>query len=314
MMEARTLEELETIVSRSFIDAGNALREIRDRRLYRGHATFEEYCQKRWGWNRDYANKQIRAAGVVQNLDSIVSKPQNEAQARELARLPAEQQREVAATIDFTTTTAAEIRERVQEIETMNTKLKTSKPAGPALATDAATRIERGILEAAALPQPITMLKLCECLGSKAASSRSTRELNRALLMVPWLRLHRLANGKVKVIINRELEEICSRCRRGGKPPMAFCRWLFEEFMRRRKEANLANSKRVWNPDAIAKADLIDILVWVENELQNYLNHGPSGNAREKAQKPPQLGKGNNHDRQSESGTAAIDAGTSTGI
>ena len=64
--------------------------------LYRAdYGTFEDYCRDRWAWNRDYVNKQIRAAEVIRNLDPIVSKPQNEAQARELARLAPEQQRKV---------------------------------------------------------------------------------------------------------------------------------------------------------------------------------------------------------------------------
>jgi hypothetical protein len=123
--DAQRLATLEAIIQnglRTFIEVGNALLEIRDERLYReqGFKTFEDYCQKRWGWGRNYANKQIIAAEVIQNLGTNVPKPKNEAQARELARLPVEQQREIAATIDFSTATAAEIRQQVRGLTAHN--------------------------------------------------------------------------------------------------------------------------------------------------------------------------------------------------
>jgi hypothetical protein len=95
------LERCEAIIKRNlntFIEVGTALLEIRDNRLYRDtHKTFEAYCRERWGWNRDYANKQIRAAEVAGNLDTLVSKsaPTTERQLRPLARLEPEAQRHV---------------------------------------------------------------------------------------------------------------------------------------------------------------------------------------------------------------------------
>jgi DNA adenine methylase len=90
--EVGELEQLEAAVDRcrkSFVDAGLALQVIRDRRLYRSdYKTFEAYCTGRWGMNRDYANKLVRAAEVTSEMDSIVSKrPEVESQARELTRL-----------------------------------------------------------------------------------------------------------------------------------------------------------------------------------------------------------------------------------
>ena len=36
---------------KTFVDVGNALLAIRDKRLYRqGFGTFEDYCKDRWGW------------------------------------------------------------------------------------------------------------------------------------------------------------------------------------------------------------------------------------------------------------------------
>lgn len=82
---------------RTFYAVGNALAQIRDQRLYRAtHFTFEQYCQERWGMSRPRAYQLIAAADVHTNLSTIVDNPPtNEAQARELARLPPEQQPEV---------------------------------------------------------------------------------------------------------------------------------------------------------------------------------------------------------------------------
>jgi hypothetical protein len=120
--ESRTLQQLEAVIEsglRTFVEVGVALMEIRERRLYReqGFTTFEDYCLERWKMSRPRAYQLMEAAYVVGNLSTIVDKPKNEAQARELAPLSPEQQREVAAGIDFKNTTAAEIRARVQELQ-----------------------------------------------------------------------------------------------------------------------------------------------------------------------------------------------------
>lgn len=96
--EATQLAELETVIERglkTFVEVGNALLEIRDKRLYRAeYATFEAYCRQRWGLRQSRAYQLLDAAEVVGNLKSstIVELPANEAQVRPLAKLtPAEQ-------------------------------------------------------------------------------------------------------------------------------------------------------------------------------------------------------------------------------
>ncbi len=74
------------------LERGQAVIEAsRDRRLYReaGHATFEDYCQKRWGFERAHAYRLMEAASVSAALSPIgdTPPPANEAQARELAPL-----------------------------------------------------------------------------------------------------------------------------------------------------------------------------------------------------------------------------------
>ena len=60
---------LERQVERAFYQAGKALKELRDRRLYRStHNTFEEYCRDRFGFKRRHPYRLIEAADVLDNL------------------------------------------------------------------------------------------------------------------------------------------------------------------------------------------------------------------------------------------------------
>jgi hypothetical protein len=89
--ERARLAELESVIESNVALVGKALFEIRESRLYRQtHKTFEDYCRERFAMNRDYINKQIRAADVINNLDTncIQTKPTNEAQTRPLSKLP----------------------------------------------------------------------------------------------------------------------------------------------------------------------------------------------------------------------------------
>jgi hypothetical protein len=86
------LTDCEAIINRgiaTFVEVGDALLEIRDRRLYRdaGYQSFDLYCRERWGWSRISAHRQIQAAKVVKLLPIGNSSdgPANEAQARALA-------------------------------------------------------------------------------------------------------------------------------------------------------------------------------------------------------------------------------------
>lgn len=95
-----TLQELEAVVEgglRTFVEVGEALLAIRDRRLYReqGFDTFETYCRERWRWGRNYVNKQIAAAEVVRELGTVVPKPEAERQVRELVRAPVEERQQI---------------------------------------------------------------------------------------------------------------------------------------------------------------------------------------------------------------------------
>ena len=78
---------------RAFWEVGNALVEIKKSGLYRVYNSFEEYCRERWGMGRNYANKLIASTVLLENLGTIVPKPETEGQTRALSSLPAEEQR-----------------------------------------------------------------------------------------------------------------------------------------------------------------------------------------------------------------------------
>jgi hypothetical protein len=83
------LGELEVVIERgltTFVEVGNAIREIRDSKLYKeSHGTFEDYCRERWGWSRVHAHRQMEAANTAELLP--IGNIPNEAVARELAPL-----------------------------------------------------------------------------------------------------------------------------------------------------------------------------------------------------------------------------------
>jgi phage N-6-adenine-methyltransferase len=81
---------------RTFVEVGSALMEIRDGRLYRErYATFEDYCRERWAMVASRARQLIGASVVVANLESVTTvTPESERQARPLAALEPDQQRE----------------------------------------------------------------------------------------------------------------------------------------------------------------------------------------------------------------------------
>jgi hypothetical protein len=121
---AHSLAECEETIRRGLTEAAGAYARIRDERLYRaaGFSSFDSYCRERFGHDRGYADKVIRAAGVAAEL-SPMGLTLNERQARELAPLRddpeamAEVMDEVTTEAEQTGTkvTATKIREKVTE-------------------------------------------------------------------------------------------------------------------------------------------------------------------------------------------------------
>ena len=89
---------LERKVERAFYDAGMALMQLRDRRLYRTtHPTFEDYCRDRFNYTRRRPYQLIEAAIVYDNLIDKCAKilhilPTKESQAQPLSQLDPQEQ------------------------------------------------------------------------------------------------------------------------------------------------------------------------------------------------------------------------------
>ena len=97
-----SLAELEEIIERhqrGFFLAGTALAKIKEGKKYKdaGYKTFEDYCDKRWGFSRVHAHRLMTAVEITQNLlptGNII--PTAESQIRPLTAIKEpEKQREV---------------------------------------------------------------------------------------------------------------------------------------------------------------------------------------------------------------------------
>ena len=90
--ETKERDELENTVQQAFYVAGQSLKILRDKKLYREtHATFELYVKQRFDFTRATAYYLISASEVVDNLKCqplVDILPTNERQCREIAKLP----------------------------------------------------------------------------------------------------------------------------------------------------------------------------------------------------------------------------------
>lgn len=127
--ERSDLRRLEKVVDdglQTFLEVGNALREIRDGKLYREKwTTFEGYVEDRYDMQRAHAYRLIEAVETkarVDKMSPVGDKITNERQLRELAKVPesaiqtvldkvVEQSQETGKPI-----TAAAIKEAAEEI------------------------------------------------------------------------------------------------------------------------------------------------------------------------------------------------------
>lgn len=94
---------------RNMLDAADALKEIRDNRLYkeRGYSSFDQYLADEWGFGRSYINKIIKSSETRKRLGTLVpdldSSSLAETALRELNSVPDEHLEDV---IDMASITA----------------------------------------------------------------------------------------------------------------------------------------------------------------------------------------------------------------
>lgn len=113
--ELATCERTIEVGLQAFYEVGQALANIREKRLYRAeYRTFEDYCRMRWQMSKRHVNRLIGASDVVGNLSSasvsfsgprgpesnvidIEVAPSSEKQVRPLTQLEPDEQREAWA-------------------------------------------------------------------------------------------------------------------------------------------------------------------------------------------------------------------------
>src|SRR4030042_4000215 len=90
--EKADLARCESDVQKGLYMAWCGIREIHDRKLYREHGTFDDYCQKRWSFSERRGRQLIAAAKLVEEIGTSGSDFElNERAARVLLQVPAEQ-------------------------------------------------------------------------------------------------------------------------------------------------------------------------------------------------------------------------------
>jgi hypothetical protein len=116
----RSLADLEKVIHEgelAYVEVGKALQEIQKGKLYKDkYSTFEEYCEKRWGFSRQTAYEYMNAAAVAANVSSNLHNRPSKTQALVLSALDPDQQKEVEADTDFADTTVKELKEKIAKV------------------------------------------------------------------------------------------------------------------------------------------------------------------------------------------------------
>jgi len=134
---------LERKVERAFYEAGKSLAQLRDRKLYRNtHASFEQYCRDRFGFQRRHSYQLIDAAKTIDNLIKLLGVdngcapvahilPTKERQVRPLTSLTPNEQKEAwvsaIAKADGKAPSSRQVAEAVQVIKEQ-TYLEATEP------------------------------------------------------------------------------------------------------------------------------------------------------------------------------------------
>lgn len=97
--ERELLQKHETTIKKglnTFVEVGQALLEIRDKKLYRiEYKTFEEYCKQKWQIKSSRSYELINASIAIKNVRNCGQMPKTESQVRPLTSLEPEVQNAV---------------------------------------------------------------------------------------------------------------------------------------------------------------------------------------------------------------------------
>lgn len=140
-----SLAECEQVIEnyrQSYVEAGQALRTIREARLYRdgGFSTFEDYVQdrsERWGFTKGRASQLESASDVFTKVNNLgLPAPLNERQARELVRIKDEDRQAEAWSEVIEKSEGRPTAKLVKEIVSQYVKPRKRRPAKPKPAKD----------------------------------------------------------------------------------------------------------------------------------------------------------------------------------
>ncbi|MEU9444615.1 hypothetical protein AB0D42_27790 [Streptomyces sp. NPDC048304] len=215
--EQADLAQLEAVIERgmnTFIEVGNALAVIQERKLYRSqHGTFEDYCRSKWGFSRQRAYQLTAAAEAVTTMVDIgLPAPTSERQARELSRIPEPERVEVwRETVNRTggQPTAAAVREtyaarteEVVEAEIVEEPAPRiySVPPAPERAPDRQPRVDASRTVLVALTELRQTRESLEALTAAqlARQDEETRRIWAARLNTELEALHGFHNSLIK--------------------------------------------------------------------------------------------------------------------
>jgi hypothetical protein len=133
--ERNELERCEVVIKQglqTFVEVGQALMLIRDKRLYRAEfGTFENYCNDKWQLQRRHVYRLIDSSEVVKNVSNWTQiQPKTESQARPLTKIEPELQKEVwneTVNRHGDNITQKKVEQVVNEFKPLNEELKTVK-------------------------------------------------------------------------------------------------------------------------------------------------------------------------------------------
>ena len=138
----------------SWFEAGEALLEIRDQRLYREHhPDFETFCRKELGMGKSNCNRKLQTTQVARLLATRVAKPVCEGHIRPLLRLtdPAEQEQAFRKAVDRAKKankplTGAFVAQEVRVIRAAQRDSDIPSPIRPVTKADLLTQISRAVI------------------------------------------------------------------------------------------------------------------------------------------------------------------------
>ena len=133
--ERNELERCEVVIKQglqTFVEVGQALMLIRDKRLYRAeYGTFKDYCETKWNISRRRGYELINASLVIDNVrNSAQIQPKNEGQTNPLTKIEPELQSEVwQETVNRhgDNITAKKVEDVVKDFKPLNDELRQAK-------------------------------------------------------------------------------------------------------------------------------------------------------------------------------------------